>query len=224
MISVIIPARNEGPGLPRLLARLQQIPQVGEVWVADGGSTDDTVALARAMGAHVVEGARGRGMQQNAAARLCQGEVFWFLHADALPARGCGRQIEVALRKGAIGGNFRLQFEAQGFWPRLFEKIARLQRAFGTYYGDSGLWVRREAWEEIGGFEPWPLFEDLDFARKMENLARRQGKITACCAGRLRVSARRFRKQPWRVLWLWARLQWAFERGISPEELAKIYH
>ncbi len=224
MITVVIPARNEARHLPRLLSRLAAMPQIGEIFVADGGSDDQTVALAREAGAVVVEGARGRGAQQNAAARCASGERLWFLHADALPSRGSAAQIEIAARRGAIGGNFRIRFEGRGFWPRLFEIIARAQRGLGIYYGDSGIWATREAWEELGGFAPWPLFEDLDFARRMELLARAQNRKTACCAGRLHLSARRFEKRPWGTLWLWGRLQWAFERGASPDELARLYY
>lgn len=199
MISVIIPAPNEAKALPRLLARLQRMPEIGEVWVADGGSTDATTAVAEAMGTRIVAGASGRGAQQNAAAAQCRGAVLWFLHADALPAKNCGRQIIRAVEGGAPGGNFRIHFEARGFWPRCFESIARLQRKRGTYYGDSGLWATRATWEKLGGFEPWPLFEDLNFARKLEAVALAQGGKTACCPGRLHVSARRFEKEPWRV-------------------------
>jgi rSAM/selenodomain-associated transferase 2 len=224
MISVIIPARNEAHHLPRLLARLRAMPQIGEVIVADGGSDDETVQRAREGGAIVIEGARGRGAQQNAAARCASGEIFWFLHADALPARGSSAQIESAVRRGAVGGNFRIRFEGRGFWPRFFEIIARVQRDVGIYYGDSGIWATRAAWQELGGFAPWPLFEDVDLARRMERLARAQNRKTACCAGRLHLSARRFAKRPWAVLWLWGRLQWAFEHGASPDELARLYY
>lgn len=224
MISVIIPARNEARHLPRLLARLRDMPQIGEVIVADGGSEDETVHLAREAGAVIIEGARGRGQQQNAAAQCARGEILWFLHADALPSRGSGAQIESAARGGALGGNFRIRFQGRGFWPRFFEKIARFQRGLGIYYGDSGIWVTRAAWEELGGFAPWPLFEDLDFARRLELLAQSQNRKTACCAGRLQLSARRFQRQPARTLWLWGRLQWAFERGASPDELARLYY
>ncbi|MBW3636350.1 MAG: glycosyltransferase [Armatimonadetes bacterium] len=221
---MIIPTRNEARHLPRLLARLAAMPQIGEILVADGGSDDETVTLAREGGAEVVEGARGRGAQQNAAAQQARGEILWFLHADALPSLGSGAQIENAARRGALGGNFRIRFEGRGFWPRLFEIIARVQRRFGIYYGDSGLWATRAAWEELGGFAPWPLFEDLDCARRLELLARSQNRTTACCAGRLQLSARRFEERPARILWLWVRLQWAFERGASPDELARLYY
>ncbi|HEX8464182.1 MAG TPA: glycosyltransferase family 2 protein [Abditibacterium sp.] len=224
MISVLIPARNEAPNLPRLLQRLREMPQIGEIIVADGGSDDQTVAVAEKLGAIVIEGARGRGAQQNAAAQRSSGEILWFLHADSLPARGSGAQIEATLRRGACGGNFRLKFEARGFWPRLFEQIARFQRILGIYYGDSGVWVTREMWQQLGGFENWPLFEDLDFARRLERLACAQSRKTACCAGRLRVSARRFGPQPWRLLGFWLALQLGFQLGIAPDVLARLYH
>lgn len=223
MISVIIPARNEAIHLPRLLERLRAMPEIGEIWVSDGGSVDGTVILARKMGAIVVEGVRGRGAQQNAAARCATGEIWWFLHADALPSRGCGRQIETQIRRGALGGNFRLKFAARGKWPRFFESIARFQRRFGVYYGDSGIFVTRAAWQEIGEFAPYPLFEDLDFARRLEAFSRLRGRKTACCAGRLWVSARRFKKSPARVLALWLGLQIGFELGVSPRKLADFY-
>lgn len=223
MISVIIPARNEAQHLPRLIERLRQMPEIGEIWVSDGGSSDETILVSQKMKAQIVTGARGRGAQQNAAARLATGEILWFLHADALPARACGRQIEMCIRRGAPGGNFRLKFDARGFWPRIFESIARLQRAFGVYYGDSGIFVSRAAWRDIGEFQAWPLFEDFDFARRLEAFSRARKRKTACCAGRLHASARRFRKSPARVLALWLGLQIGFRLGISPARLAEFY-
>ncbi|HEX9996743.1 MAG TPA: TIGR04283 family arsenosugar biosynthesis glycosyltransferase [Abditibacterium sp.] len=224
MISVLIPARNEAAHLPRLLARLREMPQIGEIIVADGGSSDQTREIAREMSAIVVEGARGRGAQQNAAAQISNGEILWFLHADVLPSRKSGAQIERAIEKGALGGNFRISFQARGFWPRLFEVIARFQRRFGVYYGDSGIWVTRAVFDELGRFENWPLFEDFDFAQRLEALTKSQNRETICLAGRLHLSARRFEKSPARVLWLWARLQIAFWRGASPESLARLYY
>ena len=217
LISIIIPTHNEAAHLPRLLARLSELSSA-QVVVADGGSTDATVAIARAAGALVVEGARGRGPQQNLGAHGASGEVLWFLHADCLPPRGALGQIRRAVDSGAPGGNFRMRFEARGLAPRLFEFIARAQRARGVYYGDSGLWLTRPAWDAIGGFPAWPLFEDYALVKKLEA----RGK-TACCAGPLRVSARRFARQPWRVLGLWLELQIRFGLGQAPQELAHLY-
>ena len=217
-ISVVIPTRNEAAPLPRLLERLKTMPRVSQIIVADGGSSDQTIAIARAVGALVVEGASGRGPQQNLGAQSATGEVLWFLHADCLPPRGADAQIARAIEHGAIGGNFRIHFDARGLAPRLFEFIARAQRARGVYYGDSGLWLTRASWDQSGGFPAWPLFEDYALVRQLES----QGK-TACCAGRLRVSARRFERQPWKIMWLWLELQLRFQAGQAPDELARIY-
>ena len=192
--------------------------EIAQIVVADGGSNDETVAIAHGAGALVVLGGRGRGPQQNGAARAASGEVLWFLHADCLPPRGAVAQIRRALESGAIGGNFRVRFEARGLAPRLVERIARVQRARGVYYGDSGIWLTRETWDAIGGFPPWPLFEDYALVKKLEACGQ-----TACCAGRLRVSARRFARRPWRVLWLWLELQTRFQLGQSPAALAALY-
>ena len=217
-ISVITPTFNEAAHLPRLLKRLKQMPNIAQIIVADGGSTDATTQIARAAGALVVEGARGRGPQQNAGAHSATGDVLWFLHADCLPPRGASAQITRAVNGGAIGGNFRVRFMARGWAPRLFEQIARVQRARGVYYGDSGIWLKRATWLHLGGFPPWPLFEDYALVRQLE-----LSGVTACCAGRLQVSARRFAHQPFRVLWLWLELQIRFALGQSPDELARIY-
>lgn len=217
-ISVIIPTHNEAAHLPRLLKRLNAMPHIAQIIVSDGGSSDQTVAIARAAGALVVEGARGRGPQQNLAAHSARGEIYWFLHADCLPPRGASAQIMRAIKAGAIGGNFRVHFAARGLAPRLFELIARVQRARGVYYGDSGIWLGRAAWLLLGGFPDWPLFEDYEMVRKLELTGK-----TACLAGRLQVSSRRFAHQPWRVLWLWLELQIRFRLGQRPDELAQIY-
>ena len=217
-ISVIVPTHNEAAHLPRLLARLNQMPHIAQILVSDGGSTDGTTATARDLGAIVVEGACGRGPQQNLGARKATGDVLWFLHADCLPSLDSSAQILRAVEAGAAGGNVRIRFAARGLAPRLFEAIARVQRARGVYYGDSGIWLTQSAWLLLGGFPDWPLFEDYALVRKLESLGQ-----TACCAGRLQVSARRFAHQPARVLWLWLELQIRFQLGGAPDELARIY-
>ena len=218
MFSIIIPARNEAQNLPRLLQRLRAMPIQAQIILVDGGSVDETISIARGFDCEIVEGASGRGPQQNAGALRANGEVLWFLHADCLPPLSSTKQIERAIRRGAIGGNFRVRFEANGLAPRTFETIARVQRTRGIYYGDSGIWLTRDAWNALGGFQEWPLFEDFELVRRMEKFG-----LTACCAGRLLVSARRFEKRPWRVLRLWLELQIRFGFGQAPDELARIY-
>jgi len=216
-ISVIIIARDEQSHLPRLLERLRAMPEITQIILSDGGSTDETVSLAQSAGATVVF-ARGRGAQLNAGAQKATGEILWFLHADCLPSRGCGGQILASYQRGFVGGHFRMRFQSRSVWARIFESIARIQARLGWFYGDSGIWASRAAYDELGGFAPRPLFEDLDFARRLRTLGRLQ-----TLPGRLGVSARRFHKRPAKTLWLWLELQARFQWGQTPDELARIY-
>ena len=218
MISVVIPTLGEAETLPFLLEKLRQCPQIGEILVSDGGSSDTTATVAREGGAMVIQSARGRGPQLNAGARAASGEVLWFLHADCWPEKSCAGHIERAVENGALGGNFRLKFRGHGFYPRLFERIARVQRRFGIFYGDSGIWATRATFFALGEFPDWPLFEDLAFARRLEKTGRAR-----VLPARVWASARRFETQPARVLKLWLELQIRFELGQSPHELARIY-
>jgi len=216
-LSVIIIARDEERHLPRLLKRLGEMPHVAQIIVSDGGSSDSTIVIASNAGADVVE-ARGRGAQLNAGAAVATNELLWFLHADCLPARSCAAQIVRVAKRGKVGGHFRVRFGSKSKWARLFEFVARLQAWLGVFYGDSGVFCTRRAFDELNGFARWPLFEDLDFARRL----RRLGRIETLPA-RLHVSARRFQKQPFKTLLLWLELQIRFDLGQSPEELARLY-
>ncbi len=216
-ISAIIIARNEAAHLPRLLVRLGEMPEVVQIIVSDGGSTDSTREIARSWGAEVVE-ARGRGVQLNAGAAIASQDILWFLHADCVPSRGCGAQIVRSIQGGKAGGHFRLRFESRSRWARTFELVARTQSHFGVFYGDSGIYVARRAFEELGGFALWPLFEDLDFARRLLRIG-----PTKTLPGRLYASARRFEKRPFKTLLVWLELQIRFDLGQSPEKLAQLY-
>lgn len=236
-LSVIVPTLNEENQLAPLLRLLRPMPQVREVVVCDGGSDDATKQVAKQGGAHVVTSARNRGAQLNAGAQAARGDTFWFLHADARPHPDSARLMERALCDHRVwGGNFRLCFDdvpkpnVDAAGPdvrraaRLFESIARVQRPFGVYYGDSGVWVRRAVYETLGGFQSWPLFEDFDFVRRLERRARRHKARTVCLPLPLQVSSRRFRHGAGRVLWQWTCLQTLFSLGVSPHRLARLYH
>lgn len=225
-ITVIIPTRNEAVCIGQLVEYLRGLPRHNaqlEIIVSDGGSDDETCAIAKRAGARVLTLARGRGPQQSAAVEYSTGEVLWFLHADAWPHRKSLLHIEKSFQRGAVGGHFRLRFDSPTLAARVFETIARLQSRHGIFYGDSGMWATRSAWNELRGFKAWPLFEDYDFARRLRVLAKKQHRRIDCPWLPITVSARRFEKSPWRVLTQWAWLQFLFQIGVSPRMLAKWY-
>jgi rSAM/selenodomain-associated transferase 2 len=223
-VSVIIPALNEEKSLRVLLPQLRQTPGIGEFVVCDGGSSDQTVEVAREFGAKVVHARGGRGPQMNAGAQISGGDVLWFIHADALPHPHSVLHLRAALRDNRVlGGNFRLRFNSDLKIARSFEILARVQRRCGMYYGDSGIWLRRDVWNEIGEFAAWPLFEDYDLARRLERFARENEARTVCVELPLCVSARRFKRHAFKTLWTWAKLQTLFWLGVSPHKLAQMY-
>lgn len=217
-VSVIVPTLDEEPALGARLPRT--LAQADEVVVSDGGSRDHTVALARALGARVVEGPAGRGPQLNRGAALARGDVLLFLHADTtLPDEAVSR-VRAAIAAGAQGGAFEVRFDADALVYRLGAATVNLRSRWTKLaLGDQAQYVRRELFDRLGGFRPWPILEDLDFARRL----RRSGK-TVILSPPVVTSARRFvARGPARTVALnWA-LWTMFACGVSPERLAKWY-
>jgi rSAM/selenodomain-associated transferase 2 len=218
--SVIIPALNEGPQIAMAVERAQQLDPL-EVIVADGGSTDDTQELADAAGAQVVSSERGRARQQNAAAAVAKGDGFLFLHADCWLETRAKEQIGRWFQSPQIpAAAFRQQIEAGGLVYRLLEvgnalRICMTRLAFG----DQGILIRREVFQQLGGFPEVGLMEDVLLMRKIKELGRLH-----LLPGPLHVDARRWQKHgPLRQTFRNFFLLSAEQLGVAPDKLARFY-
>src|SRR5215467_1623136 len=102
MISVIIPTSNSAALLPRcfdgLIAGVVR-GIVREVIVADGGSSDETLAIADAAGAHVVNAGRTRGEQMSAGARSAKSDWLLFLHPETELEAGWESEAESLIER-----------------------------------------------------------------------------------------------------------------------------
>ncbi len=175
MISVIVPTWNEADQLPACLRSIGVHRAGVEIIVADGNSTDDTVALATAVGIKVVfSPVRQRAAQLNLAAGLARGDVLLFLHADTrLPYRWLQR-VEAALRDEAvIGGAFCRRFDHPSWWLRATSRLADWRgRLWGCFLGDQAMFIRAATFQKLGGFRAIDRCEDLDLSLRMVRLGR----------------------------------------------------
>jgi len=222
LVSVVVPVLDEAEGIGPLLDHLAALPGELEVIVCDGGSADGTAERARAhpLAPRVLRTPPGRARQQNAGAAEARGDALVFLHADSRLPPGAYAALRAALRDPACpGGNFALAFEGEDGFSRFLTRWYAVQRRFGVYYGDSTLWLRRAAWDGLGGFEPVPIMEDYALVRRLE----RRGP-TACLPGPARTSPRRWLAAGvLRTVATWVVIRWLWIAGVPAERLAALY-
>ncbi len=190
-ISVIIPTLNEAENIGRLLADLRHRPWIREIIVSDGGSSDDTVAVAKAFGARVIAGGRGRGVQIRAAAETATGDVLLILHADTALQQGVTDRIIGALTadRGAAGGCFGMQFTDANSAQRIIAALNNLKAVLtGISFGDQAQFVRAEVLARIGGFPDLMLMEDVELSLRLKGAGG-----TLYLARGVAVSGRRWR-------------------------------
>src|SRR3990167_2533655 len=188
-ISVIIPTLNEESHIEKTLQSVIRQEGDYELYVVDGGSTENTVAIAKRY-TKVIDSKRGRAIQMNAGARLCKGDVLLFLHADTLLPESAFREIRKRMNDTTVaGGSFSIAFDSNNFILKGVSFITRFNfRLF--HFGDQGIFVRRDVFQKLHGYKDMPIMEDYDFYKRLM----KQGQVILV---RMPVisSARRFIKK-----------------------------
>ena len=216
--SVVVPTLNEEGNIDEVI---QQTRTTGdcEIIVVDGGSSDATLERANEAD-QILESSPGRAIQQNFGAKHATREILVFLHADCRLSPGFDKAAINALNEGAIAGCFRQQIDHSARKYRMIERgNAWRVRNLGWIYGDQGLFIRKDMFEQLGGFPEIPLMEDLYFSKMLK----KKGKL-AVVNHPLIVSARRWEK---RGMFVQTVSNWSFvalaHLGVSPERLAGWY-
>ncbi len=217
-ISIVIPTLNEAKTLPETLTRVLQGRNV-EAVVADGGSQDDTVSIAKSFGATTVESTPGRASQMNAGANVATGEILLFLHADTQLPVGFDVLVRQALSESQIvAGAFELQIGASLPGLPTVERVANWRsRVLQFPYGDQGIFLTRACFCHLGGFPELPIMEDFELVRQLQ----RRGKLSIVPVP-VTTSGRRW-QNVWRTTLLNQVIVLAYLLNVPPDRLVRWY-
>ena len=182
VLSAIIPTLNEADHLSATvrLLRERQGGEGVEVVVADCGSSDGTVALASELGCRVVTRATSRAVAMNRGAAAARGDILLFLHADSQLPRRFDLTIARAVDRGCVGGAFDFNWSSKPRSRGVERELLRIVRMTnrirfrwtGNFYGDQGIFVRRDVFVRLGGFPEVPLMEDIRLCQKLKRVGR----------------------------------------------------
>ena len=219
-ISIIIPTRNESGSISGLLPEILATAGI-EVLVVDGGSSDNTFAAAKVLGAKVFSVSPGRALQMNAGAQAARGEILLFLHADTRLPPGFAEQVQDALSQpGVVAGAFRLAIEGKGSGLRILEWLVNLRsRLLHMPYGDQGIFVRADTFSAVKGFPALPIMEDFELVRRLK----RRGRIKILSLAAT-TSSRRWEKLGLlRTTAINQAIIIGYLLGVNPQKLAEWY-
>ena len=204
MISIVTPILNEEGYVETFLSHLNNVEGDFELILVDGGSTDGTIEEIQGFASNfrhnleLLKAKKGRGNQMNIGARRARGDILLFLHVDSLIDVGSLRKIETELEDATIvGGGFTQMFNDADKFLTLVSLFGNLRtRLDSIFYGDYGFFLKKEIFEQIGGYDDLPFLEDVEFCRK----AKKFGKLKQIdckiytssrryiCKGRIKLS------------------------------------
>ena len=174
MISVIIPTSNAAGLLPRCFDSL--IPGVvrgivGEVIVVDGGSIDETLAIADAAGAHVVKAGHTKGEQMVSGANCARSDWLLFLQPETALESGWDSDAESFVQRVTLerprAGVFRFAIDDFESSARRREALVSLRSGLlGLPTGAQGLLIPKRLYQKLGGHRAVQM-EDIDLARRI---------------------------------------------------------
>jgi rSAM/selenodomain-associated transferase 2 len=222
MISIIIPTYNEADQIGQTISKTRASAGDAEIEfiVADGGSTDDTVSIARKRGATtIVCDRKGRGAQMNQGAGIAQGEILYFLHADTIPPAKFTHFILHAYAKGYTSGCFQLSFDYQHWFLKANCWFTRFNFN-GVRFGDQSLFVTKDVFNKAHGFrEDLLLMEDQEIIHRLK----RHGNFKVMNAA-VTTSARKYIDNGvYRMQSIFYRIWLMYYLGYSQTYLLQLY-
>jgi len=219
-ISVIIPTLNEAHHIADTLTSIGHGNNT-EIIVVDGGSKDDTVSIARQLGATVIEDSPPRSRQMNQGADAASKKILLFLHADTRLPEHFDRYIRRAVHQpGVVAGAFELRIDSSVFSLKFIERIANWRSRFlNMPYGDQAIFMFSKVFHQMGGFPKIPIMEDFELIRRL----RKKGDVVTLHQPAVTSPRRWLNHGILRITLIHQLIVVSYFMGISPDTIARRY-
>jgi len=160
--------------LPRQIPMFEALSNDAEVIVCDGGSNDGSWALLQASSLRCMQSQAGRALQMNTAASHAKGGILLFVHMDTLLGMEHLQAIEDAMCDNqVVGGRFDVHLSGEHPMFRVIEWMMNARSRWSHIStGDQCQFVRRHAFESLGGFPQQALMEDVALSKRLKNMGR----------------------------------------------------
>lgn len=218
--SIIIPTLNEAQNIQNGLSTLQPLRSDCEIIVVDGGSTDNTPAIAEPLADQIINAPKGRARQMNAGARQATGEVLVFLHADTALPDNAIPLMQQQINQPAPWGRFDIRLSGDHFMLKVIARMMNWRsRLTGIATGDQVIFVTRDAFMAVGGYPDISLMEDIAICKALNKIS-----PPLCLKAKVTSSGRRWLQFGLykTILLMWSlRLRYFF--GEDPQTLARLY-
>lgn len=223
-ISIIIPVLNESHRVNELISHLYSLEgsEQAEIIVVDGSLDKGTLEAIGDVETIKIKSSQGRGRQMNEGAKIAQGNSLVFLHADTELPHNALMLVRAAMENTKyVAGAFDLGIQSERLLFRLIERFASIRsRITRIPFGDQAIFIRKDYFNTIGGYQEIPLMEDVEIMMRV----RKRGDPISIIRQKVSTSPRRWEREG--ILFCTIRnwfLQILYFLGVSPERLKRFY-